>query len=250
MNNKGFTLIEIIVTLAITMIMTTIIYVAINSTQWSSSGIERKVTAQQDEKAALSVMEMEIRMASYNPLFVLDNALWRNAADCVTLSANPAYKGIQTATANSITIEMDTYIPPLPATQVENGVIGDSNEIIQYNYDTANRYITRETNCGGAQPFLGDTAASGRPRTVRVINGDLTIFNPTIPVFRYFNGSGADISATVESDPANITSGIPAIRRIDIILAVETEYVDPSTKQRRRMIYSSSVIVRNHAPAL
>jgi len=44
------------------------------------------------------------------------------------------------------------------------------NEIIRYNYDMANQRITRETNCGGAQPFLGDTVASGNPRTVLVVN--------------------------------------------------------------------------------
>jgi prepilin-type N-terminal cleavage/methylation domain len=235
-NNKGFTLVEIIVTLAIAMIMTTIIYVAINSTQWSATGIERKVTAQQDEKAALSVMEMEIRMASYNPLFIADNLLWRNADCSAPPSANPAYKGIQEATANSITIQMDIN---------DNGAItatpADPNEIIRYNYDKdlADRYITRETNCGGAQPFLGAKGGTTTVKTVNVINDELGI-----PVFRYFDGSGAEIAA------ANLPGLIPQIRRIMITLAVETEYADPATKQRRRMIYSSSVIVRNHAPAL
>ena len=35
--------------------------------------------------------------------------------------------------------------------------------------------------------------------------------------------------------------------RIDITLAVETENVDSDTNQRRRLIYSTSVIPRNHA---
>ncbi|OGM17093.1 hypothetical protein A2V61_01915 [Candidatus Woesebacteria bacterium RBG_19FT_COMBO_47_8] len=247
MKNKGFTLVEIVVTLAITMIMTTIIYVAINATQRSASGIEGKITAQQDEKAALSVMEMEIRMASFNPSFVPDDALWLNRATCAVgdFSANPSYKGIQEATANSITIQMDTFLDPTLTPPSENGVIGDDNEIIRYNYDTtaANRYITRATNCGPAQPFLGAAGGSGVEKTVNVINNELGI-----PVFRYFDGVGTDISATVVSNPGSQTVGILAIRRIDIILAVETEFIDKATKQRRRMIYSSSVIVRNHAP--
>ena len=236
-NNKGFTLVEIIVTLAIAMIMTTIIYVAINSTQWSATGIERKVTAQQDEKAALSIMEMEIRMASYNPLFIADNLLWRNADCSAPPSASPAYKGIQEATASSLAIQMDIN---------DNGVItatsADPNEIIKYNYDTdaADRYITRTTNCaGGAQPFLGAAGGSGVVKTVNVINNELGM-----PVFRYYDGAGTEIFPTT-ANPAPI----PDIRRIDITLAVETEYIDPATKQKRRMIYSTSVIVRNHAPA-
>jgi hypothetical protein len=248
MKNKGFTRVEVVITLAITMIMTTVIYVAVSSTQKSSSGMEWKLTAQQDEKTALSVMEMEIRMASYNPLFVADNALWLNAA-CTGLSGNPANKGIQAATANSITVQMDTFIPPLPAVQAENGIIGDANEIITYNYvtTTANRFITRATNCGQAQPFLGAAGGSGVEKTVNVINNELGI-----PVFRYFDGNGTDISATVISNPAHPTLGIPAIRRIDIVLAVETVHavVEQSVEQRRRMIYSTSVIVRNHAPGM
>jgi hypothetical protein len=40
---------------------------------------------------------------------------------------------------------------------------------------------------------------------------------------------------------------IPNIRRIDITLAVETEEVEPTTKARRQMTYSTSMLVRNHA---
>ncbi|HOX94292.1 MAG TPA: hypothetical protein PKV09_05820, partial [Syntrophales bacterium] len=130
-----------------------------------------------------------------------------------------------------ITVQMDIS---------ENSIIGDNaNEIIRYAYDTANQRITRSTNCGGAQPFLGDAVANVNQRTVRVINNDLNI-----SVFRYFNGTGTEIAA------ASLPGSIPDIRRIDITLAVETEHVDPNTNQRRRLIYSTSVIPRNHAPTL
>ena len=122
-----------------------------------------------------------------------------------------------------------------------DGMLGDPNEVIRYTYDTANQYITRETNCGGGQPFLGDTAASGNPRTVRVVNNTAGAGNTAIPVFRYYDGAGAEILST------GLPAGIPNIRRIDIVLAVETEDVDPNTNQRRRLIYSTSVIPRNHA---
>jgi hypothetical protein len=119
----------------------------------------------------------------------------------------------------------------------ENGVIGGAgnpNEVITYAYDSANQYITRSTNCGVNMPFLGDDPASGRPRTVRVINTD------AVPVFQYFNAQGTQIPA------AGLPAGIPNIARIDITLWVETENVDPNSGQRRRMVYSTSVIPRNH----
>jgi type IV pilus assembly protein PilW len=225
-NEKGFTLVEIIFALFIGLLVLGAIYVSMVSGQKSSVAIEGKVVAHQDARAILGVMAMEVAMASFNPNFVQN--MWRNPGDCAGISGNQAYKGIQAATANSITLEMDIN---------ETGVIGggaNPNEIIAYVYDTANQRITRETNCGGATSFLGDVPAN--PRSVRVINNTLGI-----PVFRYFDGVGNEISA------GNLPASIPNIRRIEISLAVETENVDPDSGQRRRMTYSTSVIPRNHA---
>lgn len=229
-DDRGFTLVELMIAVGITMGLMVAVWLAINSAQRHSSAIERKVTAQQDAKPALDLMTMEIGMASYNPIFATN--LWVNPTGaCTAASANQNYRGIQEATINSIAVEMDIG----GSGSDGDGMLGDANEVIRYAYDTANLYITRETNCGGAQPFLGDTAVSGNPRTVRVINNTLGI-----PVFRYYNGAGAEIAS------AGLPAGIPDIRRIDIVLAVETEDVDPNTNQRRRLIYSTSVIPRNH----
>jgi hypothetical protein len=191
---------------------------------------------------------MEIGMASYNPNATRGN--WLLASDCSTVSPNQAYRGIQEATANSLTVEMDINTD----CTVDNDPICmrnytgnlNPNEVIRYNYDpddTTNLYITRRVNCdGGAQPFLGDTVASGHPRTVRVINNTAGTGNTAIPVFRYYDGTGTEIFPTTTDQ-----TPIPNIRRIDITLAVETEDVDPNSRQRRRLIYSTSVIPRNHA---
>ncbi len=45
------------------------VYLTMISGQKSSTGVERKVAAQQDVRAALDIMAMEIGMASYNPNF-------------------------------------------------------------------------------------------------------------------------------------------------------------------------------------
>jgi len=226
-NNKGFTLVEILFALFIGLLLLATIYFSMISGQRSSAALEDKVNAQQDARAALELMAMEIGMASYNPNFV--TGIWRNPGDCLNASANQTYKGIQVATINSITLEMDIG---------DSGGVGDgANEVIAYVYDTVNERITRQTNCGGAQPFLGDVP--GNPRSVRVINNTLNI-----PMLRYFNGMGVEIPV------ASLPAGIPNIRRIEITLAVETEDPDPNipgSNQRRRMIYSTSVIPRNHA---
>lgn len=227
---EGFTLVEILISMFVGMLIIAAIYAAVVSSQRSTSNIERKVVAGQDARAALELMAIEIQMASYNPTYA--TGMWANPASCTAVSANQNYFGIQGATDSSITIEADIN---------DNGSVvrsGSPNinpsEIITYAYDAANQYITRETGCGGSQPFLGDTPASGRPRAVHVIN------TAEVPVFRYFNAQGVEIPA------GGLPAGIPNIARIDITLWVETEDIDVNTGQRRRMIYSTNVIPRNH----
>jgi prepilin-type N-terminal cleavage/methylation domain-containing protein len=251
-DNRGFTLVELMIAMGVTMGLLGAVYMAVNSAQRHSSAIERKVTAQQDVKPALNLMAMEIGMASYNPNYA--SGIWLNPTDCTAASVVPRdYKGIQEATANSITVEMDITNTPNSSGDCTatdgNGLLGDCNEIIRYEYlsGTTDLRITRETircasgtrTTGGAQSFLG--AETGNPRAVRVINNTAGTGNTAIPVFRYYDGTGTEIVS------AGLPAGIPNIRRIDITLAVETENVDPNTKQRRRLIYSTSVIPRNHA---
>jgi prepilin-type N-terminal cleavage/methylation domain-containing protein len=238
---KGFTLIEILFALFIGLLLLSTVYFSMISGQRSSVALEGKITAQQDVRAVLEVMALEIGMASYNPNFVPN--IWRNPGDCTSESGNRTYKGIQWADANSLTVQMDIpHTTSLGALRPESGFIALAdpntddrpNENIAYVYNIANQRITRSTNCGGAQAFLGDIPAN--PRSVRVINNTLNI-----PMFRYFNGMGVEIPA------ASLPAGIPNIRRIEITLAVETEDIDPNSMGRRRMIYSTSVIPRNHA---
>jgi prepilin-type N-terminal cleavage/methylation domain-containing protein len=219
---KGFTLVEILISIAVGMVILLAVYAAVVTGQRSTSGIERKVIAGQDARAAMELMALEIQMASFNPTVATN--IWKDPAACGSAAASQANRGIQAAGPTTISVEADIN---------ESGVIGDaSNEIITYTYDAGNAYITREVTCGGAQPFLGDTAASGNPRTVRVIN------TAAVPVFRYFNGLGAELTS--------FPGDIPNIARIEITLWVETEDIDPNLKQRRRFIYSTSIIPRNH----
>lgn len=210
LNEKGFTLVEVLFAITISLLLLSAIYVAVQSGQRSSVAIEAKTAAQQDVRAALDLMAMEIGMASY----------WRRTGVSNPWGAS-ANKGIIEAAGNSIRIQADIN---------DDGDVADSNENIRYEYVIAEQRITRRNGAGAAQPFLGDDPASGRPRVVRVINNNIGI-----PVFRYFDGTGAE------------TANIPDIRRIDITLAVETDAIDPNTGQRRRLIYSTSVIPRNHA---
>ena len=224
-NHRGFTLVEIIFALAIGLVVMGAVYMAMITGQRSSVGIEQRISAAQDIRASLEVMSMEIGMASFNPNFV--PGIWRETGGCANPSVSQGFRGIQVATPTAITVEMDIN---------ENGALGNPNEVIAYVYDFANRRITRSTNCGGGQPFLGEVVGT-QGRSVRVINSEPAV---NIPVFRYFDGQGVDITG-------GLPGAIPNIRRIEIALVVETENVDPATQQRQRLVYTNGVILRNHA---
>lgn len=253
LSGKGFTLVEILFAIFVGMVLMGAAYLAMNSGQQSSAGIERKVAAQQDVRASLQTMGLELSMASYNPHYI--TVIWHDLPQPGQLvscaSGNQTYRGIRKPTPTSIIVEMDVG---------ESGSVGDQKgEIVLYEYDKDNQYISRQTaNCGNnlgyGIPFLGSNpnASDPKPRTVRVINNNLedpsrNIVNQNgeVAVFRYYDGRTNP--GPNELFPHINPGQIPDIRRIDITLAVETDEVDPSTKTRKQMTYMTSVAVRNHA---
>jgi Tfp pilus assembly protein PilW len=240
-NKNGYTLVEAILALLMGSLVLMAIYSAINTVQTSSSRIESKVAAQQDSRGAMELMAMEIQMASYNPK--LKKNIWVSSTDCVSKAGNQLNKGIQEAGANAITIEMDITDAAGTATD-GNGAIDGPNEIIRYNYDAANNYITRQTITPAActtatappQPFLGATTASATTQTVWVVNNAAGI-----PVFRYYDGQNNALAAPV--------SNIANIRKIEITLVTKTSNKDIGTGGQRQIIYTTSVVPRNHVPS-
>jgi prepilin-type N-terminal cleavage/methylation domain-containing protein len=225
---EGFTLVEVVLAIAIGLVLLGAVWTAVWSGQRSSVSIEQKVTTGQDARMALEIMAAEIRMASFNPLAA--DRMWVHPSDC-SAAANQQWRGLQEATALSITIEMD--LDP-------DGICGNSgNEIIRYAYDPPSGRITRETircdagsrTSSGGQPFLGPILSHPVVKTLRVINGG-------VPLYRYYDGTGAEI--------VNLPADIHKIRRIGITLLVESADADPGTGQPRRMAYSTSVVPRNH----
>ena len=225
---RGFTLVELVMAVAVGLVILTAVLSAVVAGQRSSAGIERRVTTGQDARIALEIMGAEIRMVSYNPLYA--TGLWVDPHSC-DAAADPGRRGIQEATASALTIEMD--LDP-------DGLCGSSpNEIIRYAYDRLSQRITRETvrctagsrTSSGAQPFLGPIPSNTAVRTLRVVNG-------ATPLFRYYDGTGAEI--------VNLPAEIRRIRRIEIVLVVESADADPRTGVPRRIAFSTSVVPKTH----
>lgn len=222
----GFTLVEMMVSLGIGMTILLAIYAMVNMGQKSTVNVERKVYAHQDARSAMDVMALEIQMASYNPRpDLLNDNFWAQPVNCtpVTTAAARLNRGIQQATPNAITIEMNL--------NASNRIGDNINELIRYEYDAGNQCIMRFTDCTNSPdnaPFLG--GYSWNPRSLRVIN------TANVPIFRYFNAQNVEIGSNSLRD----------IARVDITFWVETDAKDQSTGKRRQMIYSTSVIPRNH----
>jgi prepilin-type N-terminal cleavage/methylation domain-containing protein len=224
---RGYTLVEVVVALFVGVLLLTAIYVVMVSGQKSSVAIEGKIVAQQDVRAILDIMTLEIGMASYNATF--SPTVWGSSAANrgIAQVSDPANPSNLLGMDVALRVQMDLN---------ENGVLGDPDETITYiyDYDTGNERITRDTGAG-AISYLGDIPGT-LGRSVRVVNHTLGL-----PVFRYFDAGGNEIAA------ANVPANINLIRRIEVTLAVDTESMDPDTQQRRRMIYTSSAFPRNHA---
>lgn len=226
MNKKGFTLIEILIAMFVGAVIMAAVYGLMTFAQRTSSSLDRKVITQQDTRAVLDLMAMEIRMASYNPSS--SDLQWLNIPACWGIAVPnvpPLFqKGILAANANTLAFAMDLD---------GDRQFSSNNEYIRYSYDGATT-LTRATAsgaaCGIPQHILGGNAPFSRVRNAAAIAGG-------IPMFRYFDAAGNELPAPIN---------IPAIRRILITIATETEHLDSNTKQPKRMVYSTNVIVRNH----
>jgi len=233
-NDNGYTILEAVIALFIGSLMLLAIYTAVNTGQKSSRSIEKRVSAQQDARTALELMASEIQMASLNPDSV--NNIWINVASCSGSASFQNYRGIQDAGANYIYMEMDLS----DNHSISSNTTTDPNEIIKYYYDSSNQEILRSTNCSPYEDFLG-SSGNADTKSVLVVNGAVNM-----PVFTYYDGSGTNITSTVTGSPSHPTAGLVAIRRVVITLVVDTSSPDASGS-RKRMIYSTSVIPRNHA---
>jgi prepilin-type N-terminal cleavage/methylation domain-containing protein len=227
---NGFTIIEVIVAMTVGLIIMVAVYGYMSLVQKNSVNTDRKIVTLQDTRAVLDLMAMEIRMASYNP-GGLPGTWLTIPANCTainnivgTWTPTVANQGIQAASASTLFIAMD-----LDA----NGTIGDQatsspNEYIMYYYDGANT-LYRNVSCGGNAAILGGSAPYSN-----VLNNAMGV-----TMFRYFDKTNTELTLPIS---------IPDIRRILITIVADTADIDLNTKKTKQMVYSTSVMVRNHAP--
>ena len=146
-SNRGFTIIELLVSMAITGVVMTAVYLAYNSQQKSYVIQEQVVAMQQNLRVAIYYMEREVRMAGYDPNGTAGTGIVKAASNSirVTLDIN-----------DGIDNDGDGYVDEWDEAGNGDGDSNDPNEDITYSlYDSVgdgDNDLGRDTG-GGNQPL-------------------------------------------------------------------------------------------------
>ena len=152
MDNRGFTLVELMVAMAIAGIIAAAILMSFNSQSKTQVSQQLIVEMQQDLRASLYLMQQDVRMAGHDPLWFDGNAdgvddnrptdLVDNDCDTGVDGADPDeandISGVLTAGPHTIQVRMD--IDSDAADNTADGDFCDPNELVTYGLaaDTVN----------------------------------------------------------------------------------------------------------------
>jgi type IV pilus assembly protein PilW len=241
LNNNGFTLLELLIVMAITGIVMAAVYSASKTQQDSYIAQEEVATMQQNVRSAMYYMEREIRMAGYDP------------------SSN-TNAGFLTAGPNSVNFTLDLN---------DNGSLGDPNENITFGFSSANdanfdgiadaggATLGRNTG-GGFQPIADNVHAVGFAYAFDN-NNDAQLDTNAAPDSIIWaidsDGDGRLDTDLDTNDDGNVTSldnpagtamattaGIQAIRAVQIWLLVRTGRTDKSMVDTRTYVVGNKRI--------
>jgi type IV pilus assembly protein PilW len=132
-HNAGFTLIEVMVAMAIATLVLAALYAAFNAQMKRHAAEQQVVEMQQNIRAAIYLLKKDIRLAGYSPVDPPANAGF--VADFGSFGSPHDASGA-TTDASDIAFTMDIN---------ENGAIdgGNSFELVAYRHDPANMWLER-----------------------------------------------------------------------------------------------------------
>jgi prepilin-type N-terminal cleavage/methylation domain-containing protein len=125
-NQQGFTLIELIIAMALTLISMGLIYSGYKTQQEAYANERLTVDMQQNARSALAFMRREIRMAGYAPRAL--NGVDDDMDGSIDEADESVVRGFQTVRANHLNFTLDLN---------GNGTDLDDNENITYGFDNA-----------------------------------------------------------------------------------------------------------------
>jgi type IV pilus assembly protein PilW len=157
--NKGFTLVEVLIALAISGLLMTAVYTAFQSQQRSYLAQDQVAEMQQNIRVGLDIMVREIRMAGFDPVGSADAGITTATVGrfSFTQDINADNDGIDNDGDGS-TDENDG------SENFPNGSLGDSNETVTYGFSNSDDSEPDGVVDGGGVASLGrDTGGGFQP---------------------------------------------------------------------------------------
>lgn len=183
----GFSLVELIVALAVFAIITSTIYGAFIMQRRSFDLQEQMTEMQQNVRAAMDMMVREIKLAGYDDPDVISPTTMREVTLSDNLSNSKRFNGI-TYNTSQLQIKVDLN---------GDGDNGDSNEDITYKHYNSSTYpyqLKRKTGAGYFQPFAENIQTF---------------------TFSYLDANGASTTTTAD------------IRQVEVAITGRTAQADP-----------------------
>lgn len=161
MNKKGFTIVELLVSILLTSIIMGAVYSVYRVQTHSAKIQENRLEAQEYARSVLDMMVREIRNAAYNPLAISAAALGTGCG-----AFGNGAPGVVTATDTSIRFTYDFQGTTPPAPPGPDGDCNDADEDITYAFDptgcpTGFGNITRKAGSGAAQALTDCNVPTG-----------------------------------------------------------------------------------------
>jgi type IV pilus assembly protein PilW len=187
-NNRGFTLVELLIAVTISVIAMAMIYAGYKSQQEAHTNERLVVDMQQNARSTLAFMRREIRMAGYAPQAV--NGIDDNGVGGIDEAGESVVAGFLTVRADRLNFTMD--INNDADTYVDDGRDDDNNENITYRFaaaddadgdgiaDAGAAVLRREGRAGaGLEPLAFDVHAVAFAYAFDVDNdGSLDTYTP------------------------------------------------------------------------
>lgn len=230
MNKKGFTIVELLVSILLTSIIMGAIYSVYRVQTHSAKVQENRLEAQEYARSVLDIMVREIRNAAYNPLgaISLPTAPGTNCAG--GLAGAP---GVVTATATSIRFTYD-FQNTAGTASTPDGQCDGPNEDITYQFQAPG-----PQNCPTGFGDITRTAKndSGTTTTESLTNCNVPTGSSNFSL-RYFNQAGAEFT------PPGVTD-LPNIQRVMITLTVQSKNPDAEFGGQLNATMTSNADLRN-----
>lgn len=216
---KGFTVVELLVSILLTSIIMGAIYSVFRVQTHSSKVQENRLEAQEYARSTLDMMVREIRNAAYNPLAT---SLGNNCAGGL-----PGTPSVVTATATSFRFTYD--FQGTTSGSAPNGACDNADEDITYTYTT------------GCAAGLGDVTRNGTAMTDCNVSAFTLTYYAQDCTIAFVNPVGAGTATCSASNNGTLA----AIQRVSISITVKSKNADAEFGGQLTVTMTSNADLRN-----